>query len=71
MATTTKRKPVPYWLAGGTETCEACGHLYVLEQERRCAACDAGLCEHCAETDERTREVLCAGCRDGGGGDGG
>jgi hypothetical protein len=55
------RKPLPYWLSGGTETCEVCGQTYVLQGEYRCEGCDAAMCEHCIQQAE-SGEVFCAGC---------
>jgi len=63
------KKPIPYWLAGGTEICEVCQQPYVLQGEYRCAACDAAMCEHCIVHDE-TGEVFCADCPPDDGEDG-
>lgn len=56
------KKPLPYWLDGGTETCALCGHPHVLQAERRCAACDRANCEHCVTINRETGEVLCHEC---------
>ena len=64
MATT--RKTLPYWLSGGTEHCDLCGHPHVLQAQYRCAACDRASCEHCVSIDPRTGEVLCHECAGGG-----
>ena len=56
-------KPLPYWLADGTETCDLCTHPHVLQAQHRCAACDRAACEHCAAVDRDTGEVLCEECR--------
>lgn len=55
------RKPLPYWLSGGTETCEFCEQLHVLQVEFRCVGCDRASCEHCIVIVE-TGEVLCHEC---------
>jgi hypothetical protein len=52
----------PWWLDGGTESCEACTHVYVYEMEFRCVACDGGVCCHCVRIDIDTREALCPAC---------
>jgi hypothetical protein len=54
-------KTRPYWLDGGTETCELCEHPHVLQFQRRCAGCDRASCEHCVVVLE-TGEVLCHDC---------
>jgi hypothetical protein len=56
------RKTLPYWLDGGTETCDLCEHPHVLQTQRRCAACDRATCEHCFTVDRETGEVLCHEC---------
>lgn len=56
------RKPLPYWLDGGTESCELCSHPHVLQSQYRCAACDRATCEHCVVIDRDTGEVLCGEC---------
>jgi hypothetical protein len=56
------QKPLPYWLSGGTETCELCEHPHVLQMLRRCAACDRASCEHCVSVNRETGEVLCHEC---------
>ncbi len=58
-----QRKPAPYWLVDATEPCALCTHHYVLQMEYRCAACDRGVCEHCAVVIRETGEVLCSDCR--------
>lgn len=60
------KKPLPYWLAGGTERCELCSDRYVLQQEYRCAACDRGVCAECVLIDAATGEVLCHECHAAG-----
>jgi hypothetical protein len=55
-------KTRPYWLDGGTETCELCEHTHHLQAQRRCAACDRASCEHCVTVDRETGEVLCHEC---------
>ena len=62
-----EKKTLPYWLAGGTETCELCGHRHVREMQHRCAACDRPNCEHCVVVDRETGEVLCHECLQGDG----
>ena len=57
------RKPLPYWIDGGTETCALCSHRYVLQAEYRCAACDRGTCDVCVAIDPDTGEVLCHECQ--------
>ena len=57
-----KKKTLPYWLDGGTETCDLCAHPHVLQAQRRCAACDRGACEHCVVVNRETGEVLCHEC---------
>lgn len=59
MATT---KALPYWLTGGTETCELCEHPHVPQSQYRCAACDRASCEHCVVMDGESGEVLCHDC---------
>ena len=56
------KKQRPYWL-DGTENCELCSHPYVHQAERRCAACDRAVCEHCFVRAD-TGEILCEECRD-------
>lgn len=58
----TKKKPRPYWLAGGTETCDLCEAPHLLQSQHRCAACDRASCEHCVTVDRETGEVLCHEC---------
>lgn len=60
------RKPFPYWLDGGTETCEFCEQLHVLQSQYRCVACDRASCEHCVLVHRETGEVLCLDCAGGG-----
>jgi hypothetical protein len=62
LARMAKKKTLPYWLDGGTETCEFCTHPHVLQSEYRCAACDRAACEHCVTVDRETGEVLCHEC---------
>ena len=57
------RESLPYWLDGGTETCDFCACRYVLQVELRCAGCDRGACEHCVVVVRG--EVTCAECREG------
>jgi hypothetical protein len=61
----TNKNARPYWLDGGSETCELCDHPYVLQSEYRCAACDRASCEHCVTVDRETGEVLCHECAKG------
>jgi hypothetical protein len=58
------QKPVapPWWLEGGTEACSGCTHLYFVEMEFRCVACDRGICCHCVWVADAARTVLCAAC---------
>lgn len=56
------KKPAPYWLSGGTEICDVCSQPHLLQAQRRCAACDAGVCEHCVVT-SKSGEVFCVPCR--------
>jgi hypothetical protein len=56
------KKPLPYWIDGGTEVCDICSQPYVLQAERRCAACDCALCEHCVAHAEEG-ESFCEHCR--------
>lgn len=56
------RKTLPYWVDGGTETCDLCDHPHHLQAQRRCAACDRASCEHCVTVDRETGEVLCHEC---------
>ncbi len=56
------KKPLPYWLSGGTEVCDLCHRRHPLQAERRCAACDRASCEHCFVIDRETGEVLCHEC---------
>ncbi|HEX8906542.1 MAG TPA: hypothetical protein VF771_16955 [Longimicrobiaceae bacterium] len=58
-----KKKPLPYWISGGTEYCELCSNSYVLQAEYRCAACDRGVCDECVVIDAATGEVVCSECR--------
>jgi hypothetical protein len=57
-----RSKPLPWWLDGGTETCELCEHPHALQSQRRCAACDRASCEHCVTVNRQTGEVLCHEC---------
>lgn len=57
-----RERTLPYWLAGGTETCPHCTLTYVLEMEYRCVACDSGLCEQCVIVVRETLEVFCPQC---------
>jgi hypothetical protein len=59
-----RKKKTPYWLQGGTETCEVCTTVHVLQMQHRCVACDHGLCEQCSVFVRETREVFCASCYD-------
>jgi hypothetical protein len=63
------KQPRPYWLTGGTETCEVCEQPYVLQDEYRCAACDAAMCVHCI-VEAETGDVFCQACRGEAEGDG-
>lgn len=64
------RKSLPWWLDGGTETCETCDQPYVLQAEYRCVACDAATCEHCiVVVDRATGEILCHACAGADGGE--
>ncbi|HEU4456752.1 MAG TPA: hypothetical protein VFR81_27030 [Longimicrobium sp.] len=56
------RKPIPYWLDGGSELCDLCEQPHALGTGRRCAACDRPVCEHCVTVDRETGEVLCHEC---------
>lgn len=56
---------LPYWLDGGTETCELCTVVHVLEMHLRCVACDRGCCEQCVVMVRSTREVFCTECYQG------
>ncbi len=56
------RKTLPYWLDGGTESCDLCEQPHVLQTQRRCAACDRAACEHCFTVNRETGEVLCHEC---------
>ena len=56
------RKPLPYWLGGGTEACDFCTGRHTPQSEYRCAACDRAACEHCVTIDRETGEVLCHEC---------
>jgi hypothetical protein len=56
------KKPLPYWLDGGTEICALCEHPHVLQSQFRCAACDRPNCEHCVVVNRDTGEVLCHEC---------
>jgi hypothetical protein len=58
----TKRER-PYWLRGGTETCEVCLQPVALHTERRCAACDRAVCGQCVVVDADSGEALCDECR--------
>ena len=53
---------LPYWLDGGTEICAICHQPYLLENAVRCAACDEGICEHCAQRDPEAAEAFCSTC---------
>lgn len=55
----------PYWLSGGTETCDLCVGVHVLEMQFRCAACDRGCCVSCVVLVRETREVFCSSCHAG------
>lgn len=55
-------KTLPWWLAGGAETCELCTHPHPLQSQFRCAACDRASCEHCVVVNRQTGEVLCSEC---------
>ncbi|HYW11136.1 MAG TPA: hypothetical protein VE871_04240 [Longimicrobium sp.] len=55
-------RTAPYWLDGGTESCDLCEHPHVLQTQRRCAACDRAACEHCVTVNRETGEVLCHEC---------
>ena len=57
-----KRNALPYWLAGGTESCDFCTHTYVLQAEYRCVACDRASCEHCIVVVREPGEVFCPEC---------
>ena len=57
------KKPLPYWLSGGTEACDFCDQRHALQTERRCAACDRAACEHCVVIDRDAGEVLCHECQ--------
>ncbi|HUH12072.1 MAG TPA: hypothetical protein VMK65_03145 [Longimicrobiales bacterium] len=54
----------PWWLEGGTETCEACTHVYAYHIERRCYACDAPLCPFCVTTVRVDVGVVCSRCEE-------
>ncbi len=58
------RRQRPYWLGGGTQTCCACEHVFVLEVGFHCGGCDRPLCGECALLDAATGEVLCLACRE-------
>lgn len=62
----TKTRNLPYWLEGGTETCELCTVVHVLEMQMRCVACDRGCCERCVVIVRATREVFCSECHEAG-----
>jgi hypothetical protein len=66
---TRRRRTPPYWLVGGTERCEVCYSVYVLEMERRCTDCDRGVCEQCAVHIRERHEIHCHGCHDDNGKD--
>lgn len=53
----------PYWLDGGSECCEGCGHAFVVEVGYHCAVCDRGVCAECVLTLQVTSERVCPGCR--------
>jgi hypothetical protein len=55
-----RKEAPPYWLAGGTETCEVCMAVHVLQMQYRCVACDHGLCEQCSVFVWETGDVLCS-----------
>ena len=39
---------MPWWLAGGEETCPSCEQRYAYEVEVRCVDCDGPMCPVCA-----------------------
>jgi hypothetical protein len=55
-----RRREIPYWLAEGEQTCEACGCTYTFALEMRCSDCDGPRCPQCVVV--ITEEVFCAGC---------
>ncbi|HET7273604.1 MAG TPA: hypothetical protein VFI91_00370 [Longimicrobiaceae bacterium] len=58
----TDSRTIPYWLDDGTEMCESCTHLHILQMEYRCVACDRPLCVHCFVIVRETHEVFCEKC---------
>lgn len=62
----TRTRELPYWLEGGTETCDLCTVVHVLEMQMRCVACDRGCCEQCVVIVRATREVFCSECHAAG-----
>jgi hypothetical protein len=57
-----KASAAPYWLEGGTEICAICHQPYLLENGLRCAACDEGVCAHCAQREPDAVEAFCSTC---------
>ena len=51
---------MPWWLAGGDETCPSCERRYAYEIEVRCIDCDGPMCPVCAAWVER--RSYCKGC---------
>ncbi|MGZ5431470.1 MAG: hypothetical protein ACXW5U_05555 [Thermoanaerobaculia bacterium] len=59
------RRLLPYWLAGGDQTCECCGHRHAHHVEARCVACDRPRCSMCVIIVDG--EVFCSECHAEGG----
>lgn len=52
----------PWWLQGGTETCDFCLASHWIEVEVRCAACDRPGCLHCMVVVREAERVWCREC---------
>jgi hypothetical protein len=56
------KKPLPWWLDRGTESCDLCEQPHALQSQRRCTACDRASCEHCVTVNPGTGEIRCHDC---------
>lgn len=57
-----KKLSANWWVEGGTEVCDVCGHPYAYQLEYRCYDCDAPICPVCVVTVHREGQSFCPGC---------
>lgn len=57
-----EKRTTAWWIEGGTEVCDVCGHPHAYELEYRCYDCDAPICPVCVVTVRRAGHAFCPGC---------